>query len=94
MMETYAEFQARLREEEQRVEVSRRLLETCLNLLEYATFHDGRYDQSTRWDWQRDAYEAVTELAEALKRIKYASCKEEEALEKEWRQIQRYPEGW
>jgi hypothetical protein len=39
------------------------LLWRALRALEYVTWHDGRYDQHTRQDWQRDAQRLVTDIA-------------------------------
>jgi len=48
-----------------------RLLTDALELLEYATYHDGRYDQYKSQDWQRKAQKLVVVLAKRLDKIAY-----------------------
>jgi hypothetical protein len=47
------------------------LLHECLDLLQHATYHDGRYDQYMRETWQDKAQELVDMLAKRLGRVAY-----------------------
>lgn len=47
------------------------LLDEALSLVEYATYHDGRYGQVEKLDWQSSAQKLVRRMAEALGRKPY-----------------------
>jgi hypothetical protein len=47
------------------------LLHDCLDVLQHATYHDGRYDQYLREDWQNKAQTLVDLLAKRLGRVAY-----------------------
>lgn len=54
------------------------LLAECLALLEYATWHDGRYGQMSAMDeFQMPAQKLVKRLAERLGREAYARFKDQ-----------------
>ena len=42
------------------------LLKEAMELLAFATYHDGRYDQMTRVDWQTDAQKLTTKICNLL----------------------------
>lgn len=52
------------------------LLATALELLEYVTWHDGRYRQEASADWQRRAQPLVRQLATRLDVEAYADYKD------------------
>ncbi len=47
------------------------LLTDCFDVLQIATYHDGRYDQFMRETWQAKAQELVSLLAKRLGRVAY-----------------------
>ena len=47
------------------------LLHEAAELIEYATFHDGRYDQMASVNWQETAQKLVTRMGVALNRKPY-----------------------
>jgi hypothetical protein len=47
------------------------LLNKCLDVLQYATYHDGRYDQFKTERFQDSAQELVSQLAKRLGRVAY-----------------------
>ena len=47
------------------------LLREAAELIEYATYHDGRYNQRERPDWQETAQKLVRRMADALGRKPY-----------------------
>lgn len=47
------------------------LLREAADLIEYATFHDGRYDQMALANWQETAQKLVNRMAVALNRKPY-----------------------
>jgi len=48
------------------------LLAECMDVLEYATYHDGRYGQNQNWEkFQSPAQKLVGRLAKRLKRKAY-----------------------
>jgi hypothetical protein len=49
------------------------LLREASNLIEYATYHDGRYEQMRGANWQSEAQRLVPRMAEALGRNPYES---------------------
>lgn len=48
------------------------LLLRCVHLLEYATYHDGRYSQMESAGWQDEAIEVSKAVNEKLGRERYA----------------------
>jgi len=53
------------------------LQDRCVEVIEYATWHDGRYDQMARADWQKTAQKLGSDLAKFRGVEKYASFKEQ-----------------
>jgi cell division septum initiation protein DivIVA len=47
------------------------LLDECFDILQIATYHDGRYDQYMREEWQNKAQHVVDLLAKRLGRVAY-----------------------
>lgn len=58
------------------------ILTEALELLEYATYHDGRYDQMARMDWQSKAGQCVDKLAATLGRKPYQGFGDRPAFER------------
>lgn len=48
------------------------ILKNCLEVLEYVTYHDGRYCQEQSRDWQSQAQKLVHRIAGILKVKPYA----------------------
>jgi hypothetical protein len=54
---------------------ARELLREAADLIEYAAYHDGRYDQMAGVNWQSEAQKLVQRMAVALDRQPYESLK-------------------
>lgn len=51
------------------------LLAECMSVLEYATYHDGRYGQEQNWErFQSPAQKLVQRLSKRLGRKAYDGC--------------------
>ena len=93
MSRTYREFREEMKAKTTQVCIPYDLAEKCLDLLEEAIWHDGRYGQNTRKDWQLQAFQAATRLLPMVGRVPFERQKDPEQIEAAWREAHRLREN-